>query len=201
MTELVQQLLVDDADEELGWQERALCAQTDPESFFPVLLAKANADSLSSEISRRTARLMRTRVLRRHAFSAAGGAMAWKADLACVAAALSSKSSSSSSSSYISGLDAAAPLLMVPAEALAGLLGSGVGGALLTGKGGGGGASAAASAAAAAAAAQAAANSSSSSSSARNNNVLGAPWRDVADTLQARADVRGGVGVGGGGGV
>ncbi|CAM5486572.1 Transcriptional regulator WhiB [Streptomyces violaceorubidus] len=35
MTELVQQLLVDDADEELGWQERALCAQTDPESFFP----------------------------------------------------------------------------------------------------------------------------------------------------------------------
>lgn len=35
MTETVQQLLVDDADEELGWQERALCAQTDPESFFP----------------------------------------------------------------------------------------------------------------------------------------------------------------------
>ena len=35
MTELVQQLLVDDADEELGWQERALCAQTDPEAFFP----------------------------------------------------------------------------------------------------------------------------------------------------------------------
>ena len=27
--------LDDDADEELGWQERALCAQTDPESFFP----------------------------------------------------------------------------------------------------------------------------------------------------------------------
>jgi WhiB family transcriptional regulator, redox-sensing transcriptional regulator len=22
-------------DEELGWQERALCAQTDPEAFFP----------------------------------------------------------------------------------------------------------------------------------------------------------------------
>lgn len=35
MTELFQQLLVEDADEELGWQERALCAQTDPESFFP----------------------------------------------------------------------------------------------------------------------------------------------------------------------
>jgi WhiB family redox-sensing transcriptional regulator len=29
---------VDDGDEavnELGWQERALCAQTDPEAFFP----------------------------------------------------------------------------------------------------------------------------------------------------------------------
>jgi WhiB family transcriptional regulator, redox-sensing transcriptional regulator len=24
-----------DAAEELGWQERALCAQTDPEAFFP----------------------------------------------------------------------------------------------------------------------------------------------------------------------
>lgn len=35
MTELFQELLVEDADEELGWQERALCAQTDPESFFP----------------------------------------------------------------------------------------------------------------------------------------------------------------------
>ncbi|GAA3760061.1 WhiB family redox-sensing transcriptional regulator [Spinactinospora alkalitolerans] len=23
------------ADEDLGWQERALCAQTDPEAFFP----------------------------------------------------------------------------------------------------------------------------------------------------------------------
>ncbi|MFV2197474.1 MULTISPECIES: WhiB family transcriptional regulator [unclassified Nocardiopsis] len=23
------------SDEELGWQERALCAQTDPEAFFP----------------------------------------------------------------------------------------------------------------------------------------------------------------------
>ena len=28
--------MVDDGDEgELGWQERALCAQTDPEAFFP----------------------------------------------------------------------------------------------------------------------------------------------------------------------
>ena len=28
--------LVEDADtEDLGWQERALCAQTDPEAFFP----------------------------------------------------------------------------------------------------------------------------------------------------------------------
>ncbi|GAA3099768.1 hypothetical protein GCM10020254_51560 [Streptomyces goshikiensis] len=35
MTELFQELLVEEADEELGWQERALCAQTDPESFFP----------------------------------------------------------------------------------------------------------------------------------------------------------------------
>ena len=35
MAELFQQLLVEEADEELGWQERALCAQTDPESFFP----------------------------------------------------------------------------------------------------------------------------------------------------------------------
>jgi len=25
----------EDVDEELGWQERALCAQTDPEAFFP----------------------------------------------------------------------------------------------------------------------------------------------------------------------
>jgi WhiB family redox-sensing transcriptional regulator len=25
----------DDESEELGWQERALCAQTDPEAFFP----------------------------------------------------------------------------------------------------------------------------------------------------------------------
>lgn len=24
-----------DGEEELGWQERALCAQTDPEAFFP----------------------------------------------------------------------------------------------------------------------------------------------------------------------
>ncbi|QRN80660.1 MAG: WhiB family transcriptional regulator, partial [Nocardiopsis sp. BM-2018] len=23
------------SDEDLGWQERALCAQTDPEAFFP----------------------------------------------------------------------------------------------------------------------------------------------------------------------
>ena len=30
------QLLVDDNDnEEMLWQERALCAQTDPEAFFP----------------------------------------------------------------------------------------------------------------------------------------------------------------------
>ena len=27
--------LVTDVDEELSWQERALCAQTDPEAFFP----------------------------------------------------------------------------------------------------------------------------------------------------------------------
>ena len=27
--------LTDGAEEELGWQERALCAQTDPEAFFP----------------------------------------------------------------------------------------------------------------------------------------------------------------------
>ena len=27
--------LLDGFDEELSWQERALCAQTDPESFFP----------------------------------------------------------------------------------------------------------------------------------------------------------------------
>lgn len=27
--------LIDEADEEGGWQERALCAQTDPEAFFP----------------------------------------------------------------------------------------------------------------------------------------------------------------------
>lgn len=27
--------LVEDGTEELGWQERALCAQTDPEAFFP----------------------------------------------------------------------------------------------------------------------------------------------------------------------
>jgi WhiB family transcriptional regulator, redox-sensing transcriptional regulator len=25
----------DQESEELGWQERALCAQTDPEAFFP----------------------------------------------------------------------------------------------------------------------------------------------------------------------
>jgi len=35
MTEQFQLLLAEEADEELGWQERALCAQTDPESFFP----------------------------------------------------------------------------------------------------------------------------------------------------------------------
>ena len=28
-------LLDGEAEEELGWQERALCAQTDPEAFFP----------------------------------------------------------------------------------------------------------------------------------------------------------------------
>ncbi len=28
-------LLEDDDAEEFGWQERALCAQTDPEAFFP----------------------------------------------------------------------------------------------------------------------------------------------------------------------
>jgi len=27
--------VVDEEAEELGWQERALCAQTDPEAFFP----------------------------------------------------------------------------------------------------------------------------------------------------------------------
>ena len=27
--------LVEADSEELGWQERALCAQTDPEAFFP----------------------------------------------------------------------------------------------------------------------------------------------------------------------
>ena len=27
--------LVEAESEELGWQERALCAQTDPEAFFP----------------------------------------------------------------------------------------------------------------------------------------------------------------------
>lgn len=35
MTELFQLLLGEAAEEELGWQERALCAQTDPEAFFP----------------------------------------------------------------------------------------------------------------------------------------------------------------------
>ena len=29
------QVLVDPMTEEMSWQERALCAQTDPESFFP----------------------------------------------------------------------------------------------------------------------------------------------------------------------
>ena len=28
-------LLIDEPDEDNGWQERALCAQTDPEAFFP----------------------------------------------------------------------------------------------------------------------------------------------------------------------
>jgi WhiB family redox-sensing transcriptional regulator len=27
--------LLEEESEELGWQERALCAQTDPEAFFP----------------------------------------------------------------------------------------------------------------------------------------------------------------------
>jgi WhiB family redox-sensing transcriptional regulator len=27
--------LIDTAEDELSWQERALCAQTDPEAFFP----------------------------------------------------------------------------------------------------------------------------------------------------------------------
>ena len=32
----MRELYLLDADtEELGWQERALCAQTDPEAFFP----------------------------------------------------------------------------------------------------------------------------------------------------------------------
>ncbi|WP_406286140.1 WhiB family transcriptional regulator [Embleya sp. NBC_00896] len=38
MGELFQLLVADgesEEEEELGWQERALCAQTDPESFFP----------------------------------------------------------------------------------------------------------------------------------------------------------------------
>jgi WhiB family transcriptional regulator, redox-sensing transcriptional regulator len=33
MSEL--EVLVDPMAEEMSWQERALCAQTDPESFFP----------------------------------------------------------------------------------------------------------------------------------------------------------------------
>lgn len=35
MTELFQQLLVEEADEELGWQERALCAQTGSRIVLP----------------------------------------------------------------------------------------------------------------------------------------------------------------------
>ena len=37
MSELFELLIGEDIEEEeeLGWQERALCAQTDPESFFP----------------------------------------------------------------------------------------------------------------------------------------------------------------------
>ena len=37
MSELFELMIADDdtGEEELGWQERALCAQTDPESFFP----------------------------------------------------------------------------------------------------------------------------------------------------------------------
>ncbi len=34
--EIVRELFLVEADsDELGWQERALCAQTDPEAFFP----------------------------------------------------------------------------------------------------------------------------------------------------------------------
>ena len=29
------ELMADEAADELAWQERALCAQTDPEAFFP----------------------------------------------------------------------------------------------------------------------------------------------------------------------
>jgi WhiB family redox-sensing transcriptional regulator len=32
---LVESTLLETGVEELGWQERALCAQTDPEAFFP----------------------------------------------------------------------------------------------------------------------------------------------------------------------
>jgi len=37
MSELYELMIADEdtGEEELGWQERALCAQTDPESFFP----------------------------------------------------------------------------------------------------------------------------------------------------------------------
>ncbi|MER8188241.1 WhiB family transcriptional regulator [Kitasatospora sp. NPDC094015] len=38
MSELFELLIgdgIEEEEEELGWQERALCAQTDPESFFP----------------------------------------------------------------------------------------------------------------------------------------------------------------------
>ena len=35
MHELLLMPLQDGVDEELGWQERSLCAQTDPEAFFP----------------------------------------------------------------------------------------------------------------------------------------------------------------------
>ncbi|HUW16108.1 MAG TPA: WhiB family transcriptional regulator [Actinomycetes bacterium] len=35
MSEAIFSLVDGEEDEALGWQERALCAQTDPEAFFP----------------------------------------------------------------------------------------------------------------------------------------------------------------------
>ena len=40
-------------DEEMGWQERALCAQTDPEAFFPRRVAapaRRNGVCLSCDV-------------------------------------------------------------------------------------------------------------------------------------------------------